>query len=185
MSILILFIPFPPKQIKQSKYFCFIGKLFQLIQHDKKYNKIDNENKISSWCKLIGKWFLLQQTLKRNFVWYTQKKTIRTNERTNKSRVRKNSTWTTIHGECMFRTKRNRHHEQETRPTINQRICRMEWNTQRMRLALRYYACSCICVWARPCVSMCWEQSNRAVRRFQETRMNMIRLNAFGAEECT
>lgn len=49
LSISILFIPFPPQQIKQSKYFCFIGKLFQLIQHDKKNTtKIDNENKNST-----------------------------------------------------------------------------------------------------------------------------------------
>lgn len=30
--------------------------------------------------------------------------------------------WTTIRAECMFRTKRNRQHEQHKQPTINQRI---------------------------------------------------------------
>lgn len=34
----------------------------------------------------------------------------------------------------MFRTKRNRQQEREPTPTINQRIYRMEWKTQRIRL---------------------------------------------------
>lgn len=48
----------------------------------------------------------------------------------------KYSIWTTIRGECMFRTKRKRQHEHETRPTIKQRT--YEWNGTRRECGWRY-----------------------------------------------
>lgn len=79
----------------------------------------------------------------------------KTYETTNKSRVRgqKNSIWTTIHGECMFRTKRNRQHEEQTRPTINQRTQQMEWYTQSTvhHTLWCMLMCACALVWVSGC----------------------------------